>query len=220
MAIKLKHNEVFENQVSNELLGIVKKFNSNTWKDIYSYPILNFNKVYYKLIDDKLTAFKIKMCIFNKSAIYNWTFVVEFPNGEIKYINDFLVRNDIVFNSKEDFFNYLQGNKCGFRILTERENNSIIGNTISFYNTYVWDNKSQKPKPIRTPILGVILNENGFNYILENVKGAFRSAEECLKHKLNGLVIEEFPQETNINSLFIQTTSITPLIRTLTFIEK
>ena len=64
------------------------------------------------------------------------------------------------------------------------------------------------------------MNENGLNVILTRYKGDFWSKEDCLKAHLEGMKIVDFPEIENSIKVTIEVVPSTPIIRTITFMEK
>ena len=65
-----------------------------------------------------------------------------------------------------------------------------------------------------------MFNEDGLNFILNLRNDEYKTKSECIKSKLNGMVIEDFNTTEIKIDITITKNISTPIIRTLTFIEK
>lgn len=201
---------------------VIHKFKGCTF-----IPIgFEFNKVYYYQRNKELTAFKILLCSYHTSGISwecGWEFLVQFPNGETKWIFEFH-KDKIFFNTPDDFFEYLNGNKTvGFKIDTRTLTTINNLDPTSYYvkrNTWHWVERLSEPYAEESVIDNVIYNEDGITLILTKKEDEFFSKEECIKSRLNNMKIVQF----NDNPTFSINISIEkqsePIIRTLQFIEK
>jgi hypothetical protein len=227
-------NSVFEKDIKPNLMSIIEKgnkdncflYNSNTLWFGQRLPIgFEFNKVYYKVNDKTLQGFKIRMCILNKNGrdAHKIYYLVEYPNGSLEWKEDFLNSNTLLFESPNDFFDYLNGNsevavRIDIVMLSHFSNNSPL-DYIRFSKTWYWSNKDEKPMIKYSNIKYILFNELGLIPILGLYSTEYHSQEECMKEKMNGFTIEEFSQTDSFN-VDIEIKKKEPIIRTLKFIEQ
>jgi hypothetical protein len=225
-------NSVFEKDIKPNLMSIIEKGNKDNCF-LYNRDTLwfgqripsgfEFNKVYYKVNGKTLQGFKIRMCMLNKNADYKIYYLVEYPNGRLEWKEDFLNGNTLLFESPNDFFDYLNGNsEVAVRIKVEMlsffSNRSPL-DYIRFSKTWYWSNKDEKPMIKYSNIKYILFNELGLIPILRVFSGEYHSQEECMKEKMNGFTIEEFSQTDSFN-VDIEIKKKEPIIRTLKFIEQ
>lgn len=219
---------IFKEQVSEELLFLLSNFKNNNLRHFSNATFIpmgfKFNKVYYYQENDTMISFKILCCCFHSKS-ENWYFLVQFPNGETKWINEFL-DDKYFFESVDEYFDYLNGNnRLALEIKLTRL--YVINGTENEYNkhfvnqhTWVWNDGLSKPCTKETLISYIIYNENGIFLVMDKVKDEFFTKEECLKSRLNNMKIVEFNDNPSISiSISIEKRS-EPIIRTLQFIEK
>lgn len=230
-------NSVFEKDINPNIMSMIEKenkdnrflYNNDTiW---YSQKIpsgFEFNKVYYKVNGKTLQGFKIRMCILNRKGDCNYPlyYLVEYPNGSLEWKQDFLDNNTLLFESPNDFFDYLNG----YNELAIRINNlhlySFSGhrtsNYLRFTKTWFWSSKDEKPMKKYSNIRFMLLNEQGLIPILRasSILNEYSSQEECMKEKMNGFTIEEFPQTEFSFNINIEIKKKEPIVRTLKFMEE
>lgn len=221
-------NFIFKEQVSEELLFILSNMKNNNlryFSNATFIPIgFKFNKVYYYQENDTLISFKILCCCFHRNS-ENWYFLVQFPNGETKWINEFL-EDKCFFESVDNYFDYLNGNNS-LALEIKLTRLYVINNTESEYNknfvnqhTWIWNEGLSRPCTKETLISYIIYNENGISLVMDKKEDEFFTKEECLKSRLNNMKIVEFNDNPSISvSISIEKKS-EPIIRTLHFIEK
>ena len=230
-------NEVFEKDVNPNIMSMIEKENHNNrflynndtiW---YSQKIpsgFEFNKVYYKVNGKTLQGFKIRMCILNRKGDCNYPlyYLVEYPNGSLEWKQDFLDNNTLLFESPNYFFDYLNG----YNELAIRINNLHLysfskhraSNYLRFTKTWFWSSKDEKPMKKYSNIRFMLLNEQGLIPILRasSILNEYTSQEECMKGKMNGFTIEEFPQSDFSFNINIEIKKKEPIVRTLKFMEE
>jgi hypothetical protein len=151
--------------------------------------------------------------------------LVQFPNGETKWINEFL-EDKRFFESVNDYFDYLNGNNS-LALEIKLTRLYVINGTEKEYNkdfvnqhTWVWSDYLSRPCVKETLISYIIYNENDISLVMDKDKDEFFTKEECLKSRLNNMKIVEFNDIPSISvSISIEKKS-EPIIRTLQFIEK
>lgn len=234
---RIKINEMFEKDINQNLLSMIDKENINN-RFLYNNNVIwysqkipigfEFNKIYYKVNGDKLQGFKIRMCILNRKCDYDYPiyYLIEYPNGCLEWKKNFLDDSSLLFESPNDFFEHLNGNtelaiKIKLVPLTHFSNNSLT-DYIKFTKTWFWSSKEEKPTKKSSNIRYILFNENGIIPILRasSTLNEYATQEECMQSKLNGFVIEEFPQSKCSFNINIEIKKNEPIIRTLKFIEE
>ena len=179
---------------------------------------LPFNKTLYAVSKNNLVAFKVLICSYVcNNGEYNWKYYVKTPFGTKWYDTDLGTYNQTLFNSKEEYFSFLETGEGGFCIKTEHY---YLYNSIHII--WKWDGE-QAVKRIPS-IRNIILNENGLSLIYEKRDDEFWTKEECVKANLETMEIFDFPEEEDTISITINlpinNKKIEPIVRTLKFIEE
>lgn len=220
---------------------IFKKYNVPTCSltsisDVLKFPRrLCFGTTYYKYSNNKLVAFRIlAYAVYSPLTTYEkvgLSFLVQLPNSEPQWIEDFITERTTIFDSKESFLTHqVYGNadtKLGWEIARSVFPELARAAVIGFYGRcWVWDNDTNKPINKFYPRFKhlFITDEGMFVYIPTKVScltysvNIFTSQEDCVKDKLNGMEIVEFSEEPmEIN---IKIYPNTPKVHTLRFIEE
>lgn len=230
-------NEVFEKDINPNIMSMIEKENKDN-RFLYNYDVIwggqkipsgfEFNKVYYKVNGKALQGFKIRMCILNRKGDCNYPlyYLVEYSNGSLEWKQDFLDNNTLLFESPNDFFEYLNGyEELAIRIkISHLYSFSRMGGNdyIRFARTWFWSSKDEKPMKKYSNIRYMLLNEQGLIPILRTYSALneYSSQEECMKEKMNGFVIEEFPQSEFSFNINIEIKKNEPIVRTLKFVEE
>lgn len=202
------------------LLGICSKFE-------FSYPTnLEFNKVYYKEKEGKLVAFKVLAMAYSGRNEY----LVQYPNGDVVWEYDTL-RNK-VFESKQHYFDYISGvnpNAVDFNFIAICRlvdcSNGLKNEYYYLYleKTFRWDNNKNKPMLVTSYIPYIFFNENGMTICYDvnksyegKYKQGFLTLEDCMKHHINGMEVEEFGgTEMQINIKIEVVKPITSIIQVI-----
>lgn len=231
-------NEVFEKEINPSVMSMIEKGNEDN-RFLYNNDVIltaqkipsgfEFNKVYYKVNGKSLQGFKIRLCVLNRKGDGNYPlyYLVEYPNGELKWVKDFLDNNTLLFEEPNDFFDYLNGySELAIRIkilsLYSFSRRFGASDYIRFTRTWFWSNKDEKPMKKYSNIRFMLLNEQGLIPILRatSMLNEYTSQEECMKGKLNGFTIEEFPQSEFSFNINIEIKKNEPIVRTLKFVEE
>ena len=230
-------NEVFEKDINPSIMSLIEKGNEDN-RFLYNHDLIwhgqkipngfEFNKVYYKVNGKTLQGFKIRLCILNRKGDCNYPlyYLVEYSNGRLEWKQDFLDKNTLLFESPNEFFEYLNG----YEELAIRINNlylySFSGRGASEYTrftrTWFWSNKDEKPMKKYSNIKYILFNEQGLIPILRasSTLNEYATQEECMKEKMNGFTIEEFPQSEFSFNINIEIKKKEPIVRTLKFMEE
>ena len=201
--------------------------------DTFDFPRhLDFNRTYYKLYENKLLAFRIlAYAVYSRlttSQHIGISFLVQFPNEQPRWINDFLGKDSKIFESKEDFLEHqITGDKsvyldwsCSTYVFRQLKG----FNSISFEGkVYAWSNSRNCPtnnfKPTFTRFL--VTQDTLFVQIKKYKSGydkTYFTKEECVRDKIDGIEIVEFAEEPiEMNITILPNTKVT---HTLRFIEE
>ena len=201
--------------------------------DNFDFPRhLEFNRTYYKFDENKLIAFRVlAYAVYSRlttSQHIGLSFLIQFPNQQPRWINDYIGKYSKIFNSKEDFLNHqITGDKsvyldwsCSTYVFRQLKG----FNSISFEGmVYAWSNSRNCPtnnfKPTFTRFL--VTQDTLFVQIKTYKSGydkTYFTKEECVKDKIDGLEIVEFAEEPiEMNITILPNTKVT---HTLRFIEE
>lgn len=193
--------------------------------------LLQFNRTYYKKIGNKLTAFRIlAYAIYSKLTTYEkvcLTYLVQLPNEDPQWEEDFIDQNTCVFNSKEDFMrhqitpcNINFDWQCGRIVFPTLARAAVIG----FYGLcYSWSNSQNRPTNDFYPTFTrfMVVQNTLFVHIRKNTCGrdgeVFLTKEECVASRLDGMEIVEFCDEPiDLNITILPNKKVT---HTLHFVE-
>ena len=198
---------------------------------------LHLGVTYYKLLNNKLTAFRVlAYAVYSRLTTYEkvgLSFLVQMPNEKPQWIEDFLDKNTPVFISKEKFLKHqVTGSSnvdldwyIGRGVFPELARAAVIG----FYGRcWSWNNDTNAPKNDFYPrfnhfvVTKHISGNTLFVHINKKTCGVWNEVhltkEECVKSKIDGIEIVEFadePVEVNITIL-----PSTKVVHTLRFIEE
>ena len=186
-----------------------------------------FNKVLYMVKNNELIALKFIMATFVNLINDNTKFkgykglyyLIQTPFG-VEWVDDFK-SNTRFFESKEEYFHYVENGKGGFEI--EKKQIFFLCKLEHcdrnyFLNAYAWN--GQTAYPTSCSIDNIIMNEDGVTIVLSKSDEDYWTKEECVKAKLNGMRIVDFPQTDFSVNVNIDIIPSKPIIRTLQFIEK
>ena len=177
---------------------------------------LIFGKTYYMYYGSKLIAFKIQAFSF-----INNEYLVQTPNGyEWLYLSR-------VFNTKEEYFLYLEGKCKPIKLNTETPHNfdsfkyinKWTTNQYELKNSFKWSYKG-KPEAEKSYVYDVLYTENGFIIYYDIKERSYPSYEECLKYNVDGMEIIDFEEEIIPTITITFKTESKPKIHTLRFIEE
>lgn len=189
----------------------------------YMRRFYNFelNKVYYMEMEGKLTAFKVLAI-----SLLDHEYLVQFPS-ETRIVKHCSFGSKKFFNSKEHYFQYIEGlansqivkyvglNVKDLKNVSFREENSQC---VTLFNRYKWHDASSKPFKCSSHVNYMILTENGVVISYKPLEDTFATYQECVKNHIDGMVVEEFQEETTNITITI-TKETKPKIYTLNFIE-
>lgn len=179
-------------------------------RDNILFPrLLQFNRTYYKVIGNKLTAFRVlAYAVYSKLTTYEkicLTYLVQLPNESPQWIENFIDQHSCVFNSKEDFMrhqitpcNIKFEWKCGRMVFPTLARASVVGFCGLCYS---WSNKQNRPINDFFPNFTrfMVTQDTLFVHIRAHTCGVdgevFLTKEECVSNQLDGMEIDEFSDE-------------------------
>jgi hypothetical protein len=181
-------------------------------------------KTYYTIYEGDFIAFRIKAYSyvqhFTKSTL--WCFV-ENAIGDAYWSNAIL--NNKIFESVEDYYNYLASGNGNVKIEYAYFSNLKDGKGFCLKNTYYWHKEKQRPQTTDTKIHYILVDENnvyvGVDYTHRQYgkeEQGFTSGEECIKANVNGMKIIEFAEPKVSFSFHIEEPK-EPKVRVLKFID-
>ena len=174
------------------------KYNYHAIQSDTTYPNITLGETYYKLVDKHLQAFKVLAIAFKSNIIPKRYYLVQFPNAEPTWIEEFIRHKSILFTSTENFYQYMVGNSSARLELTWENLRDIQGVKIGFRDTWLWDSSEGNVVNNLSHISYLVLIPNKL-LIGFDLRRGFRSKEECIASHLNGMVITDFDEEETIN---------------------
>ena len=197
---------------------------------------LRFGKKYYKIgSGNKLIAFKVlAYAVYSRHTTYKeigLSFLVQLPNSESQWIKDFIGEKTTIFESKEAFFEHQVSGHCStdleWRIGRTAFSSLARAAVIGFYGKgWYWNTTTNKPHNDFYPRFEhILVTKEGMIVCISNYtcgyNDTFINKTECVKNKLNGMVIEDFEDEENEYLVInIEITSSKPKVHTLHFVEE
>lgn len=187
---------------------------------------LSIGKLYYFLSKDgNLVAFKIHAYTFVQRT-YSATLygLIQTPT-ETSWRND--VFNGLIFESVEDYYAYLESGKGNINIEKQPFNEKGNDHDTSFhlYKTYYWNKSYQRPKVTNTRMWRILITDTHIYVEVDYThsqyctrENGFSSAEECIKHNIDGMKIVDFDDPKIIVNIQIEEPK-TPKVRVIKFIE-
>lgn len=234
MEIKLTQNKEFFNTYNTPKCQLTYITDS----EILFPTELRFGKKYYKVGNcNKLVAFKVlAYAVYSRLTTHlkmGLSFLVQLPNSEPQWIEDFIGQKTTIFDSKEAFFEHQVSGHCSidleWRIGRTAFSSLARAAVIGFYGKgWHWDTTTNKPRNDFYPRFEhmLVTKEGMVVYISDKTCGydnVSLSKTECVKNKLNGMVIEDFEEEDDEKEdlvINIEITTSKPKVHTLHFIEE
>lgn len=212
----------------------VPSCNLTSIRDAVVFPLnLRFGATYYKYYKNKLVAFRIlAYAVYSRLTTYEkigLSFLVQLPNSDPQWIEDFITEKTTIFDSKESFLTHqVYGNADtkldwdnGRSVFPELARAAVFG----FYGRcWSWDNVTNKPHNKFYPCFKhLLVTDNGMSvYIPKTTCGQFNEVfitqEDCVKDRLDGMEIVEFADEPLEINIKIYPNA--PKVHTLRFIEE
>ena len=188
----------------------------------YNIP---YNKVLYTMIDGKLTAIRFLMTTFvrdisdsKKFSSTSNNYLIQTPYG-LKWVT-FHNGEGRFFETKEEYFQYIESGKGGFAIETEQLYRLVnVPSTDRRYFKECWEWDGLTAQKRNASIKNIIINEDGVTIVLSKSVTNYWSKEECVKANLDGMEIVDFPQSNFSVSINIEIQPNKPIVRTLKFVE-
>jgi hypothetical protein len=168
-------------------------------------PNLKIGKTYYKLNKKNIEAFRLlAISAKMKSAYTILSFLVQTPNSDLTWVDNYLTETSVIFEDYKDYIKYLQGEKQ-YNVNKSDEwynfKNLLLNSTgynektEYFENSWYIDEKTQTPKTSTTIVKYFMILENSVEICLKQKDGHFNTKEECIANQLNGFIIDDFEQE-------------------------
>ena len=190
---------------------------------------LFIGKTYYHLTKEgNLIAFKIHaytfVQLYSDATLYG---LIQTPT-ETSWRWD--VFNGLIFESVEDYYTYLETGKGNIKIERQNFNNDNSKSCFdkSFYlrKTYYWNKLSQRPKVTDTRMWRILITDTHVYVEVDYMHNQYRteeegfsSAEECIKHNIDGMKIVEFDDPKIVINVHIEEPK-TPKVRVIKCIEE
>ena len=192
--------------------------NDTSLGNTFSLKVFNFNQTYYMEFEGKLTAFRVLAISFIEKE-----YLIQFP-GSTRLIEASKIPSNI-YLSKDDYFAHIEGTKKNIKIeyitfsVTDFHPSFSNGYPTRFYNSYKWDDLLGKPSRYACLIHYIILTKEGIYISYSNKNETFPTYEDCVKHHLEGMIVEDFASN-EIPVINIETEKQEkPVVHTLKFIE-
>ena len=185
---------------------------------------------YYLTTEGNLIAFKIHAYTFVQPYVtYSATLygLIQTPT-ETSWRHD--VFNCLIFESAEDYYTYLETGKGNIKIERQNFNNDNSKSCFAppFYlrKTYYWSKLSQRPKVTDTRMWRILITDTHIYVEVDYMHNQYRteeegfsSAEECIKHNIDGMKIVEFGDPKIVINVHIEEPK-TPKVRVIKCIEE
>ena len=197
----------------------------------YVLPNLKLNTTYYKLIGGKqLQAFRV-LAIALKCNKDNYvkcnSYLIQLPNQQPKWIENYITKSDIIFTDRSDFLEYMQGNtslninKSEFWFSAVNYIYTLKGYDLrsnQFYHSWGMNKNTQQPMLVSSIIEYFLILEDSVEIGLKHyLEYYFNTKEECLAHYLNNFIIDDFAEE--VEEIKIKVLPNKPLKKKLQVIE-
>jgi hypothetical protein len=200
--------------VSNDVPNYGNSYFANTMfpsVDRLYYPNkIVCNETYYKYYPGANQLIAFRVLAFSYNSIGELTCLIQQPNGQPKWIANFITTNSTIFVKRNDYFEFINGDKKLNIVGSWREdwssfksillNNdyplkNCVSNGGTIYASHYWDNKDNSVKRTETIIEHIFFTNEDCHICVKHKDGTFSTKEECLANKLNGLHIVEFAEE-------------------------
>ena len=192
---------------------------------------LCMGKIYYRMYDNKLTAFKILAYAVYSTFVYHErkgvSYLVQFPGEEPKWIENFLIENTRIFENEGDFLTHQINGKGSVNLhwLSNIHLREITcGSAISLEGKcYTWNEIRNMPfSDFRPKVLRFMVIDDTLYICVDTTCSygkVYLSKEECVADKLNNLEIVKFGNEPTIE-VKINVVPERKVVHTLRFIEE
>ena len=201
-----------------------------TYNYLYYPKSIVCNRTYYKYYDDinKIVAIRILAFSMNDNGVL--CCLVQEPNEQPRWIANFITPKSIVFEHRNDFFEFANGNtKLNIvgnvgdwqHIMQPLVNYGYNQNKHLFsgsrlYASYIWDNKDCQVKNIYSKVKYIFFTNDVMYICLSHQEGSYSTKEECLAKRFNDLIIEDFADEPiNIKLTLLPNTPKVSVIKIL-----
>ena len=200
---------------------------------------LQFEHIYYTYKNNKLIAFKVlAYCVYSRLTTYEkvgLSFLVQMPNENAQWIEDFLQYDTMIFDSVDSFMSHQVYGNGNVSLGWEKACNVLTEFTTTFYtNTlqcktleyklWKWSGIKMYPTNNFIPYFKRCLFYKDSIYVYFPMKSlggddCFLSKEECVKSRLNGMEIVDFDEDKPTITINIDIKT-NKKIHTLRFLEE
>lgn len=184
---------------------------------------LPYNTTLYKQRKKQLIAFRILAYARCGGKYGSNKYLVQEAGCTPEWKDAYFSNLDVLFRSKEDFFDYLEGDTSkGFVVELEwiQRILPMVGMRTSWSKTWRWDDTTSRPKQRTTYIRYLTITSDGLNIVFSKGENDYWSAEECIAGRLDGMEIVEFPDDEYSVNINIEVAPNPPKIHTLKFMEE
>ena len=177
-------------------------------------PNIELNKTYYRIIDNKIVAFKILAITFHRvsTAVGSNRYIqalVQYPNQNP--IWETIKHKPFIFKSKDEYMEYMVNPSDKYRLqYTEIDLNEIINEYV-----YFWEDNSVVGKSY-VDIEYLLYTTNGFLIGVKDMycgKKVYTSKEQCLEENCNNVSFIDFEDTPKIDIQIEVTKSVTSVLR-------
>lgn len=180
------------------------------------------NKTYYKYCQDVNQLIAFRVLAFSYNSVGALTCLIQQPNEQPKWITNFITTCSIIFEKRNDYFEFINGDKklnivgswrddwCSFKFILLNNDYPLkkcVSNGGTIYASYYWDDKDNCVSRTETIIEHIFFTNEECHICIKHKDGKFATMEECLAKKIDGLQIVEFEEEPfNINITILPNT--------------
>ena len=173
------------------------RINLNKSSCIFIPTKLELNRTYYKFEDNKLKAFKVLAYAIDDREMSDirLNYLIQTPNSNVEWKYNFITPKMSIYESKEQF---ISGGGNVVANMEWRELCSCINADFSEKVFECINGVIAHSGMHHAMIKYALYSENGWSFCLKengNHK-VFLSYDECLKNAYNGLVCEDFAEDT------------------------
>ncbi len=184
--------------------------------DVILMPNIELNKTYYRIIDNKIVAFKILAITFHRewNGMSGYRYIqalVQYPNQNP--IWEKIECKPFIFKSKDEYMEYMVNPSNEYRLqYTEINLKNIINEYVYFWE----DNSVVGKKYVDTEYL--LYTTNGFVIGVKDMycgKKVYTSKAQCLEENCNKVSFIDFEDTQKIDIQIEVTKSVTSVLRIL-----
>lgn len=173
------------------------RINLNRGGFIFIPTQLELNRTYYKFENNKLKAFKVLAYAIDdrETKDIRLNYLIQTPNNDVEWKYNFIAPKMSIYESKEQFISG-GGNlvaNMGWKDLCCCIDADFSEKVFECINGVI-----THPEILNAMIEYALYSENGWSFCIKGRGGhkVFLSYDECLKNAYNGLVCEDFAEDT------------------------